>query len=37
MQPGGHFDIYVGEDFEHNVAQQLDFLAPHVPTAVNGK
>lgn len=37
MQPGGHFDIYVGEDFEHNVAQQLDFLARHVPTAVNGK
>ena len=31
MQPGGHFDIYVGEDFEHNIAQQLDFLARHVP------
>lgn len=33
MQPGGHFDIYVGEDFEHNVAQQLAFLAEHVPAA----
>ncbi|WP_278259024.1 alpha/beta hydrolase [Nocardioides convexus] len=22
MQPGGHFDIYVGADFEHNIAQQ---------------
>lgn len=31
MQPGGHFDIYVGDDFEHNVAQQLAFLAAHVP------
>lgn len=31
MQPGGHFDIYVGEDFETNIAQQLAFLARHVP------
>lgn len=31
MQPGGHFDIYVGADFEANVAEQLDFLARHVP------
>lgn len=35
MQPGGHFDIYVGDAFEHNVAEQLAFLARHVPTAVN--
>ena len=35
MQPGGHFDIYVGNAFEHNVAEQLAFLARHVPTAVN--
>jgi pimeloyl-ACP methyl ester carboxylesterase len=27
----GHFDIYVGEDFERNVADQLEFLARHVP------
>lgn len=26
----GHFDIYVGDDFERNVADQLDFLARHV-------
>ena len=31
MQPGGHFDIYVGDAFERNVAQQLDFLARYVP------
>lgn len=35
MQPGGHFDIYVGDAFEHNVAEQLAFLARHVPTAAN--
>lgn len=28
----GHFDIYVGDDFERNVADQLDFLSRHVPT-----
>ncbi|SIQ04078.1 hypothetical protein SAMN05421802_1055 [Corynebacterium afermentans] len=33
MQPGGHFDIYVGDAFERNVSQQLDFLARHVPTS----
>ena len=27
----GHFGIYVGEWFERNVADQLDFLARHVP------
>jgi pimeloyl-ACP methyl ester carboxylesterase len=32
LQQGGHFDIYVGEDFEANVTQQLAFLAHHVPT-----
>ena len=26
-----HFSIYVGEAFENNVAQQLEFLARHVP------
>lgn len=31
LQRGGHFDIYVGADFEHNIAQQLAFLAHHVP------
>lgn len=36
MQPGGHFDIYVGDAFERNVAQQLDFLARHVPTGHGG-
>jgi pimeloyl-ACP methyl ester carboxylesterase len=27
----GHFDIYVGEPFEAVVADQIDFLASHVP------
>lgn len=27
----GHFDIYVGDAFERNVADQLDFLRRHVP------
>ena len=27
----GHFDIYVGEWFERNVRDQLEFLARHVP------
>ncbi|GGC73792.1 alpha/beta fold hydrolase [Hoyosella rhizosphaerae] len=27
----GHFDIYVGEAFEVNVADQLEFLNTHVP------
>lgn len=36
MQPGGHFDIYVGDAFERNIAVQLEFLARTVPaTAVN--
>ncbi|MFL1428130.1 MULTISPECIES: alpha/beta hydrolase [unclassified Nocardiopsis] len=31
LYDAGHFDIYVGEDFERNVTDQLDFLARHVP------
>lgn len=31
LHQAGHFDIYVGEDFERNVADQLGFLARHVP------
>lgn len=31
--PEGHFDIYVGQAFERNVATQLEFLAQHVPVA----
>lgn len=31
VHDAGHFDIYVGEWFERNVADQLDFLARHVP------
>jgi len=27
----GHFDIYVGDDFERNVTDQLAFLDTHVP------
>jgi dienelactone hydrolase len=33
--PFGHFDIYVGEAFETAVADQLEFLARHVPTEQN--
>lgn len=36
MQPGGHFDIYVGDAFERNLAQQQEFLARHVPTGSDG-
>ncbi len=31
--PVGHFDIYVGDEFERVVADQLDFLAAHVPVS----
>ena len=31
LYPAGHFDIYVGEPFERVVADQLAFLAQHVP------
>ncbi len=30
-RPTGHFDIYVGEEFERTVADELDFLRRHVP------
>jgi len=29
--PTGHFDIYLGEQFEQSVADQLAFLVTHVP------
>jgi dienelactone hydrolase len=29
--PTGHFDIYLGEEFERSVADQLAFLTSHVP------
>ena len=29
--PDGHFDIYTGDAFERVLADQLDFLARHVP------
>jgi fermentation-respiration switch protein FrsA (DUF1100 family) len=28
--PGGHFDIYVGTEFERAVADQVDFLSRHL-------
>ncbi|MGW4631911.1 alpha/beta hydrolase [Nocardia sp. NPDC004415] len=31
LYDAGHFDIYVGADFERNVTDQLDFLRRHVP------
>lgn len=31
LHPAGHFDIYVGDDFERNVTDQIGFLARHVP------
>lgn len=33
LYDAGHFDIYVGEWFERNVADQLAFLRRHVPLA----
>ncbi|WP_080736044.1 alpha/beta hydrolase [Rhodococcoides fascians] len=33
LYDAGHFDIYVGADFERNIADQLDFLGRHVPVA----
>jgi uncharacterized protein len=36
LLPYGHFDIYVGEAFEHTITEQLAFLNEHVPpTQVN--
>ncbi len=34
--PVGHFDIYVGEEFERVVADQLAFLKEHVPVPATG-
>jgi uncharacterized protein len=31
LYPYGHFDIYLGEPFEHVLSDQLAFLAQHVP------
>ena len=31
--PGGHFDIYRGEPFEHAVADQTEFLVRHLAVA----
>lgn len=28
--PGGHFDVYAGEGFEHAVADQVEFLSRHL-------
>ena len=29
--PAGHFDIYIGDQFEQVIADQLSFLDAHVP------
>jgi pimeloyl-ACP methyl ester carboxylesterase len=34
--PAGHFDIYVGEQFERVVADELAFLEEHVPPSATG-
>jgi hypothetical protein len=34
--PVGHFDIYLGEEFERVVADQLAFLEEHVPPSATG-
>ena len=31
--PVGHFDIYLGEPFEHAVADQTEFLVRHLGVA----
>jgi len=31
----GHFDLYVGADFEHAVADQIGFLQTIVPTVTS--
>jgi pimeloyl-ACP methyl ester carboxylesterase len=33
LYPYGHFDIYLGEPFERVLADQLEFLTRHIPTA----
>lgn len=37
LYQAGHFDIYVGKDFEKVVADQLEFLQRHVPTKQRGE
>ena len=32
----GHFDIYLGDDFDHVIADQIAFLREHVPSNLNG-
>lgn len=32
----GHFDIYLGDDFDHVIADQIAFLRQHVPSRLNG-
>jgi len=29
--PVGHFDVYLGEDFERSVGDQIDFFTRHIP------
>lgn len=36
LYPDGHFDIYVGEPFERVIADQLAFLAVHLPANDTG-
>ncbi|MGA6207265.1 alpha/beta hydrolase [Nocardia testacea] len=36
LYPCGHFDIYLGMDFERAVTDQLAFLRAHVPTPLPG-
>lgn len=36
LYDAGHFDIYVGDDFERNVTDQLEFLLRHVPPHGHG-
>lgn len=33
LYDAGHFDIYVGDDFERNVADQIDFLKRRLPVS----
>ncbi|MUL67474.1 alpha/beta hydrolase [Mycobacterium sp. CBMA 234] len=35
LYPAGHFDIYLGDEFEEVITDQLAFLAKHVPTGVD--
>jgi pimeloyl-ACP methyl ester carboxylesterase len=33
----GHFDIYIGDDFDRVIADQIAFLRLHVPSPLNGR